>query len=366
VDDDKGLDDVIDGEVVEDEAPAPAVEVEPSSEGCAPGEMGLVRRESTGLMSPEDLEQDIERREAMKTTVVRMTDPGKHWDQFGDNCRLNRHGAEAIAMRLGISVGPDGRPFREPQRGYEKDAAGREYYRWMYPYQAEFRGRKFGYIGIGDSRHKFFGTNFGKGPRLIDEVDEAQIQRLAQANAIVNCVGRFIDITTIKIDEFKSITGKEPPSKIAFKSGKSSTPPRGAGSKRQGTGSAPPPSKPASKEGGEGWAVPVEAPAMLDDMEERTWMEITGTWIMLATRVSLEYGVDAYEEFLKFKSGEHLTREKLERMTESDSKRAWLIKTLRGMFAAYPPKGGPPAAKADRPSENEPEPGEITDGDIPF
>jgi len=53
-------------------------------------------------------------------------------------------------------------------------------------------------------------------------------------------------------------------------------------------------------------------------------------------------------------------------MTESDSKRNWLIKTLRGMFAAYPPKGGPLAAKADRPSENEPEPGEITDGDIPF
>ena len=104
---------------------------------------------------------------------------------------------------------------------------------------------------------------------------------------------------------------------------------------------------------------------MLDDMEERTWVEITGTWIMLATRVSLEYGVDAYEEFLKFKSGEHLTREKLERMPESDSKRAWLIKTLRGMFAAYPPKGGPPAA-VDTPSENEPEPGEITDGDIPF
>ena len=58
--DDNGLDDVIEGEVVEDEAPE--VEVRPSSEGCAPGEMALVRRESTGLMSPEDLEQDIERR----------------------------------------------------------------------------------------------------------------------------------------------------------------------------------------------------------------------------------------------------------------------------------------------------------------
>jgi len=76
--------------------------------------------------------------------------------------------------------------------------------------------------------------------------------------------------------------------------------------------------------------------------------------------------VDAYEEFLKFKSGEHLTREKLERMTESDSKRNWLIKTLRGMFAQYPPKGGPPAGAVDTPSENEPEEGEITDGDIPF
>ena len=49
MDDDKGLDDVIEGEVVEDAA---AVEVEPSSAGCAPGEMALVRRESTGLMSP--------------------------------------------------------------------------------------------------------------------------------------------------------------------------------------------------------------------------------------------------------------------------------------------------------------------------
>ena len=51
--------DVIEGEVVEDEAPAAVPEMEPTSAGCAPGEMALARRESTGLLSPEDLEQDI-------------------------------------------------------------------------------------------------------------------------------------------------------------------------------------------------------------------------------------------------------------------------------------------------------------------
>ena len=116
--------------------------------------------------------------------------------------------------------------------------------------------------------------------------------------------------------------------------------------------------------------MPVEAPAMLDDMEERTWAEITGTWMMLAKRVSLEYGVDAYEYFLQFKAkkgepAKHLMREQLEHMAEDERRRGWLIKTMREMLSTYPPKGGPPAA-VDKPSENEPEEGELTDGDIPF
>jgi len=56
----------------------------------------------------------------------------------------------------------------------------------------------------------------------------------------------------------------------------------------------------------------------------------------------------------------------LEHMAEDERRRGWLIKTLREMLGAYPPKGGPPAAAADTPSENEAEPGELTDQDIPF
>lgn len=356
-------------------------EVADGMQGPAETETALVRAEPLlgggALLSPEDLEEAVRRRNAMKAVIVKFT-KRRHWDRFGDNLRLNRHGAESLAQMGGISVGPSGRPWREPERGYDLDSDGDPYYLWNYPYQAIHEGRAFAYVGVCSSKDKFFGT--GAQGREFEKVDETQIKRKAQANAIVNCVGRFIDVGAIPAEEFKEITGYDPPEKIRFQEGgyKGRTTPAKKGAKRvsgERAGAAakarkkPAAPRPASggeqAKGADRNVTPTEGPPPEEDLSTLDWSELLAKALREMARVEVEYQVAAWDEFFySTKSKESLTPAALsawgdDRWGETANRRRWVEGAVGRAMKKYP---STQEAPADEPAEG----GQMTDKDIPF
>ena len=305
----------------------------------------------------------------MKAAIVKFTKP-RHWDRFGDNLRLNRHGAETLAQLGGISVGPSGRPWREPERGVNLDSDGEPYYIWNYPYQAIHEGRAFAYVGVCSSKDKYFGT--GAKGRAFEKVDETQIKRKAQANAIVNCVGRFVDVGNIPAEEFKAITGYDPPEKIRFEEGgyKKSVSPKGAGRGRKKR------SQSADKAGGEvatarpasGGAQSDDAKAMSgegvpseEDLSGMEWDMLLAKYRFEFRRVEREYpDVDPQHEFFYHKNSKRvIPAEEVVEWSDTKLRRKWVAGAVFRAMKKYPPRG-------EESGGEEPQTGDMTQDDIDF
>ena len=149
-----------------------------------------------------DIQAVIAGREAMKTILLQHL-PQRCWDVFGDDVRLNRRGAEQIAQLAGLNVETIER---------EKIPLDGGHYEWRYQVRVTHResGRFFDYDGFCSSRDKFFSAH-----KTLAEVDETNIARKAQANAIANAVGRLFGIQLLPLETYREYSGRQ--IKAAFK-----------------------------------------------------------------------------------------------------------------------------------------------------
>lgn len=159
---------------------------------------------------------------AVQETIIRTTRPS-HWEVFQGKTptvRLNRKGAEWLARLGNVTLETLNHQKTELNDGH-------------YMYSTTIRailpnGRALDYTGSCDSYDKFFGTNNdkknndGRVIKSLLSVDENNISRKAQANAIGNAVGRLFGVHNIPVSEFAEITGFDPPG-IEFRGSEAQT-----------------------------------------------------------------------------------------------------------------------------------------------
>lgn len=295
-------------------------------------ETGIVRAEpmqvsESGALNPEAVLQQLETAsqamQKMRRIAVSLTTP-KDWVKMGEVLYLQSTGAERILGALGLTS----RIIDAPPDERMKDENG-EYFIVRRRIGIFDRGGNMlaEHDGYCSSRDKFFGTVGGK-LQPIEAVDVVNIRKKAYTNAFNQAVSRLVGLRGLTSQDLANF-GRTAATTVEYKA------PSKTGPSEQQKQAAAQAKKIDVTKIDQG--LPIHA-REIGTVDGPTLLTL---WKNEAERVQAEYGLDAYEHYLKFSDGKcySIGNPDLQGQKLSAKMRTWLEGTFKKMVVEFPEKG---------------------------